>query len=102
MSKDNIIEFVEVEYRPLVSDQATALQLPQLQKKTPAKVLRKRPSSITRLRRDEVDDIELVTLPTRETGNVSSKVPGMKATGRVFENDERIEHVPRVVAVSFV
>jgi hypothetical protein len=94
MSRRNIIEFVEVEYRPPLNDQGTAFEVLKPRKET-----RKRRAVATRLGRDQ-DAVELVTL-SKENRALSGG-SGVNLTGRASENDERIENAPRMNAVSFV
>lgn len=102
MSRRNVIEFVEVEYRPPLNDQRTAIESPKQRIKRPKSALRKRPATIMRLRRHETGDVKLVGFLRRETRNFLRKAPGMESARRVSEKDETIETVPRIDAVNFV
>ena len=69
MSKENIIEFDEVEFRPQGLGTQDDAEL--------GGVLRKRPNTrVTRMREDN-EEVELVQLTRRETRNFLSKAPGM-------------------------
>ena len=97
MSKDNIIKFAEVEYRPqgLSNQDGAEFKLTGL--------LRKRPNPrVMRLRDAESEEVELVQLQRRETRNALSKAPGMLAMGRVHENNDRVENSLRARATTFV
>jgi 1,2-phenylacetyl-CoA epoxidase PaaB subunit len=71
MSKDNIIEFAEVEYRPRsfrnINDGAKSKAWGLLRKKQHPRV--------TRLS-DDSGGLEMAQLPTRKGDNVLSKAPG--------------------------
>lgn len=92
MSKDNIIEFAEVEYRPWDFRNQDDAEFES------ARLLRKRQH--TRVTRLLDSGIELTQLPTRETRNVLSKAPGMQVMGRVHGNDHK--NAARVRATAFV
>ena len=92
MSKENIIEFDEVEFRPQGLRTQDDAELGRL--------LHKRPNiQITRMHKDN-EEVELVQFTTRETRNVLSKVPGMQVMGRV--DNDHIENAIRVHATAFV
>lgn len=94
MSKENIIEFDEVEFRPQGLGTQDNAELGRL--------LRKRPNiQVTRMREDNSDEVELVQFTTRETRNVLSKAPGMQVMGRV-DKDNHVENATRVRATTFV
>jgi hypothetical protein len=101
MSKDNIIVFAEVEYRPegFRDQDDVELQLEKLQKGVTKNALRKR---LTGRVKHKSEEVELVKLPTRETRNVLSKAPGMQVIGRAYKNDDDIENAPKVDATVFV
>jgi hypothetical protein len=75
MSKDNIIVFAEVEYRP------QGLRNHNNAEHEEARLLRKRQG--TRL---PAEELELAPLPTKKASNVLSKAPGMQVIGN-HEND---------------
>jgi hypothetical protein len=92
MSKDNIIEFAEVEYRP----RGFRNQAPKFES---ARLLRKRQH--TRVRRpDASEEIEFAHLPTRRR-NVLSKAPQMQVMRKIHESDE-VEGATRVCVTDFV
>jgi hypothetical protein len=89
MSKNNIIEFVEVEYRPRdFRNQATKFES--------ARLLRKRQQ--TRVRQADAEEIELAHLPTRGR-NVLSKAPRM-VMGKIHKSE--VESATRVCVTDFV
>jgi hypothetical protein len=94
MSKENIIEFDEVEFRP----QGLGTQ----DDAEPGRLLRKRPNiQVTRMREDN-EQVELVQFTTRETRNVLSKAPGMQVIGRIDKDNDHVENATRVRATAFV
>jgi predicted ferric reductase len=93
MSKDNIVEFLEVEYRPSGIRNQDDAELES------AMLLSKRQR--TRVTRLPDDEIELARLPTRGGGNVLSKAPRAQVRGKVHGNDY-IENAPKALEASFV
>ena len=81
MSKDNIIEFAEVEYRPRGFRSQDDAKLGS------ARLLKKRQHTRVTTLRDPSEEVELAQLPTREARNVLSKAPGMQVMGKIREND---------------
>ena len=94
MSKENIVEFDEVEFRPQGLGTQDDAELGRL--------LRKRPNIQAARMRDDNEEIELVQFTTRETRNVLSKAPGMQVMGRVDKDDDHVENATRVRATAFV
>jgi hypothetical protein len=88
MSKENIIEFDEVEFRPQGLGTQDDAELGRL--------LRKRPM------REDNEEVELVQFTTRKTRNVLSKAPGMQVMGRVDKDNDDVENATRVRATAFV
>jgi hypothetical protein len=78
MSKDNIIEFAEVEYRPRGFRNQDDAKLGS------ARLLKKRQHTRVMLP-DPSKEVELAQLPTREARNVLSKAPGMQVMGKIRE-----------------
>jgi hypothetical protein len=94
MSKENIIEFNEVEFRPRGLGTQDEAEL--------GKLLRKKPNTqITRMREGN-EEVELVQFTTRETRNLLSKAPGMQVMGRVDKNNDHVENATGVRATAFV
>ena len=89
MSKDNIIEFAEVEYRPrgFRNQDDTKFELALSQKL--------QNTQVTRL--PDHSEVELAQLP----GNVLRKAPRIQVQGRVHE-DDYVQSAARVRATAFV
>jgi hypothetical protein len=96
MSKDNIIEFAEVEYRPqgLGTTDEAKIQW--------ARRLHKRQNPGVASLPEGSEEVELEQLPTRQTKNVLSKAPGMQVMGRVHERSDNFGDGTRVRATAFV
>lgn len=94
MSKDNIVEFNEVEFRPRGLGSQDDAEL--------GKLIRKRLNKQVIRTREDNEEVELVEFTTRGTRNVLSKAPGMQVMGRMDKDNDDVENASRVRATAFV